>query len=115
MPVASNEAGVWVRVIAGEAIGVDAVIKTHTPIIYLHFVLQRGATHTQRVPIDFNAFAYLVEGEGRFGPDAEPAVEGDLVAFAPGGDVVTFANEGDVPLSMLLLGWPADTRVGGAL
>jgi len=55
------------------------------------------------VPTDFNAFAYLVEGEGRFGPAAEEAVEGDLVAFAPDGDVVTFANEGDVPLSMLLL------------
>jgi redox-sensitive bicupin YhaK (pirin superfamily) len=103
VPVASNEQGVWVRVIAGEALGVDAVIETHTPIIYLHFVLQPGATHTQSVPTDFNAFAYLVEGEGRFGPAAEEAVEGDLVAFAPDGDVVTFANEGDVPLSMLLL------------
>jgi redox-sensitive bicupin YhaK (pirin superfamily) len=64
VPVASNEAGVCVRVIAGEALGVDAVIKTHTPIIYLHFVLQPGATHTQRVPINFNAFALPGGGRG---------------------------------------------------
>ncbi|MDA1036580.1 MAG: pirin family protein, partial [Chloroflexi bacterium] len=40
VPVASNEHGVWVRVIAGEALDTHAVIDTHTPIMYLHFVLK---------------------------------------------------------------------------
>jgi redox-sensitive bicupin YhaK (pirin superfamily) len=82
IPVASNEQGVWVRVIAGEALGQRAVIDTHTPILYLHFVLQPGAAHSQRVPAEYNAFAYLVSGDGQFGPDASNATEGDLVAFA---------------------------------
>ena len=105
VPVASNEAGVWVRVIAGEALGVDAVIDTHTPILYLHFILQPGASHVQRVPSEYNAFAYLVEGRGRFGIDEqEDAVEGELVSFDQDGGQVRVTNTGDEPLSFLLLG-----------
>jgi len=109
VPVASNEQGVWVRVIAGEALGVDAIIDTHTPIMYLHFVLQPGASHVQRVPSEYNAFAYVVEGVGRFGPNSdagqeEEAVDGDLVAFEQNGGRVRATNTGDEPLSFLLLG-----------
>jgi redox-sensitive bicupin YhaK (pirin superfamily) len=109
VPVASNEHGVWVRAIAGDALGVDAVIDTHTPIMYLHFILQPGASHVQRVPSEYNAFAYIVEGVDRFGrnPDAgedEDAVEGDLVAFDQDGGRVRVTNTGDDPLSFLLLG-----------
>jgi len=105
VPVASNEQGVWVRVIAGEALGVDAVIDTHTPIMYLHFILQPGASHVQRVPSEYNAFAYVVEGVGRFGTDQEEdVIEGDLVAFEQNGGRVRITNTGDEPLSFLLLG-----------
>ena len=105
VPVASNEAGVWVRVIAGEALGVDAVIDTHTPILYLHFILQPGASHLQRVPSEYNAFAYIVDGKGRFGIDEqEDVVEGELVAFDQDGGQVRVTNTGDEPLSFLLLG-----------
>ena len=105
VPVVSNEAGVWVRVIAGEALGVDAVIDTHTPILYLHFILQPGASHVQRVPSEYNAFAYLVEGRGRFGiEEQEDALEGNLVAFDQDGGQVRVTNTGDEPLSFLLLG-----------
>jgi len=105
VPVASNEAGVWVRGIAGEALGVDAVIDTHTPILYLHFILQPGASHVQRVPSEYNAFVYIVEGRGHFGIDEpEHAVEGNLVAFDQDGGQVRMTNAGDEPLSFLLLG-----------
>jgi redox-sensitive bicupin YhaK (pirin superfamily) len=105
VPVASNEQGVWVRVIAGESLGVDAIIDTHTPIMYLHFILQPGASHVQRVPSEYNAFAYVVEGVGRFGIDeTEDAVDGDLVAFEQNGGQVRATNTGDEPLSFLLLG-----------
>ena len=105
VPTTSNEDGVWVRVIAGEALGVDAIIDTHTPIMYLHFVLQPGASHVQRVPSEYNAFAYVVEGLGRFGIDEdEDAIEGDLVAFEQNGGRVRATNTGDEPLSFLLLG-----------
>ena len=104
IPVASNEHGVWVRVIAGEALDTHAVIDTHTPIMYLHFVLQPGATHVQRVPSEYNVFAYLVDGKGTFGGNAEEAEHGELVAFEQDGGRVSVTNTGDEPLSFLLLG-----------
>lgn len=103
IPVATSEAGVWVRVIAGEALGVHAVIDTHTPIMYLHFVLQPGASVEQLVPPEYNAFAYIVDGDGRFGPEGRPAGDGDAVLFAPDGDGVSIANVSDRELSLLLI------------
>ena len=96
--------GVKVRVIAGESMGKGAVIETRTPIMYLHFILQPGATHVQRVPSEYNAFAYLVEGKGSFGSDAEEGEKGDLIAFEQDGGRVSVTNTGDEPLSFLLLG-----------
>ncbi len=70
IPVAQTQDGaVTVKVIAGEALGVKAVIETQTPILYLHFTLQPGATIVQLVPKEYNAFAYLLDGEGLFGTE----------------------------------------------
>ena len=53
IPVATSADGkVRVKVIAGEALGVKAVIETRTPILYQHFSLQPGATIQQPVPAD---------------------------------------------------------------
>src|SRR6266705_6069741 len=64
---------VKVSVIAGEAMGQKAVIETRTPIIYLHYRIKPGGLVNQKVPHDYNAFAYVVDGEGMFGPEAERA------------------------------------------
>ena len=104
VPTATNEAGVWVRIIAGEAFGVGAIIDTHTPILFLHFVLQPGASHVQRMPSEYNAFAYIIEGRGQFGiEELKEAVEGHLVAFDQDGGQVRSSNTGTSPLSFLLL------------
>src|SRR5262245_33200773 len=60
----SSDGRVTARVIAGEALGERAVIDTRTPIVYLDLTLAPGAAHTQPLPEDFNAFAYVVEGRG---------------------------------------------------
>ena len=103
VPVASNEEGVWVRVIAGEALGVRAIIDTHTPITYLHFVLQPGAGHVQSVPADYNALAYVVDGKGRFSTDGGDVEDGDIAVFERDGGRVSMTNTGSKPLSVLLL------------
>jgi redox-sensitive bicupin YhaK (pirin superfamily) len=103
IPIATNEEGVWVRVIAGSALGIAAIIETHMPIMYLHFVLQPGATHVQPVPADFNAFAYLLGGEGTIGNDGTHAKDGDIVILERDGDAASLANTGTEPLSILLV------------
>jgi redox-sensitive bicupin YhaK (pirin superfamily) len=69
IPVAQTEDGsVKVKVIAGEALGAHAIIETRTPIFYLHFTLQPAAKVVQPVPKEYNAFAYIINGEDLFGP-----------------------------------------------
>jgi redox-sensitive bicupin YhaK (pirin superfamily) len=96
---------VSVSVIAGEAMGAKAVIETRTPIIYLHYRLKPGGVATQRVPKNYNAFAYVVEGAGLFGADGERGADGQMVMFAPDGDEVRIENpaNADAPLEVLLI------------
>jgi hypothetical protein len=43
------------------------------------------------VPADYNAFAYVFSGEGRFGRDEKAAAEHQMVMFAGDGDAVSIA------------------------
>jgi quercetin 2,3-dioxygenase len=107
IPVAQTPDGrVKIRVIAGEALGARAVIDTRTPILYLHFTIQPGAAFEQPVPPAFNVFAYVLEGEGRFGRDQQRAERGQMARFAPGGNAVSLdaPPEAKTPLSLLLIG-----------
>jgi quercetin 2,3-dioxygenase len=106
IPVAeTHDKSVRVRVIAGEALGVRAVIETRTPIQYLHYTIQAGAATTQPVPRGHNTFVYVIEGEARVGADAKTAKQGDVAVFAKDGDSVTLANPSTAkaPLSLLLI------------
>ena len=107
IPRAESEDGlVSVRVIAGEALGAGAVIETRTPIVYLHFTLKPGGRVTQPVPEGFNVFAYVIDGEGRFGADSRRAGDGQMVVFDEGGDEVEMSNDAGAreDLDVLLLG-----------
>jgi redox-sensitive bicupin YhaK (pirin superfamily) len=105
IPVAKSEDGkVTVRVIAGESLGKGAVIDTRTPILYLDAELAPGAKLTQPVPADYNAFAYVVEGSGLFGPDGRRARQHDMVRFRDDGDVVSIEAPPEEKLRVLLIG-----------
>jgi quercetin 2,3-dioxygenase len=96
IPTAESEDGrAHVRVIAGKAFGVQAAIDTRTPITYLHFQLQPGARVVQPVPREYNAFAYVVGGDGVFGEDERGAGVGQMVIFAQDGDQVSIVAPED--------------------
>jgi redox-sensitive bicupin YhaK (pirin superfamily) len=105
MPVGESDNGnVKAKVIAGESLGKKAVIDTRTPIMYLHFTIQPGSRVSQPVPQGFNAFAYVVEGEGVFGADEKRAAKQQVVLFGNDGDeVVIKAPEAKSPLDVLLI------------
>lgn len=106
IPIAQTDDGkVTVRVIAGDALGAKAVIETRTPIIYLHYTLQPGATIAQPIPQEYNAFAYVLDGSGLFGTEPEQGNDGQMVLFAQDGDEVAIANAPDAtqPLDVLLI------------
>lgn len=106
IPKATSADGlVRVSVIAGEAMGEKAVIETRTPIVYLHYRIKPGGATTQLVPRTYNAFAYVVRGEGLFSAESERAAVGQMVLLATDGDEVSFANPADAKdeLEVLLI------------
>lgn len=88
IPIVQNNDGVRVKIIAGESMGKNAIIKTKTPIIYLHYVLKPGAKVAQIVPQNYNAFAYVMSGEGLFGDKLKPAHKEQIVLFEQDGNEV---------------------------
>ena len=104
IPKATSSDGlVTVSVIAGEAMGQKAVIETRTPIIYLHYRIEPGGAARQKVPDTYNAFAYVVEGEGLFGAEGERAGDGQMVLFAQDGDEVRIENPADAKATLEVL------------
>jgi redox-sensitive bicupin YhaK (pirin superfamily) len=104
IPKATSADGlVKVSVIAGEAMGEKAVIETRKPIIYLRYRIKPGGAGTQQVPSAYNAFAYVVEGEGLFGSEGERAGDGQMVLFAQDGDEVRIENPADAKATLEVL------------
>ena len=104
IPKATSDDGlVTVNVIAGEALGQKAVIETRTPIIYLHCQIKPGGSVTQQVPSAFNAFAYVIDGEGLFGNERERGTDGQMILFAQDGDEVRIENTANTTLGVLLI------------
>ena len=67
-----EEGGVWLRLLAGEAFGLRAAVRTHSPLFYAHVALAPGARLA--LPLEYSErAAYLVSG----------AVSVDGVPLAP--------------------------------
>jgi quercetin 2,3-dioxygenase len=85
IPTATSDDGrATVRVIAGEALGVRAVIETHLPIVYQDWTLRPDADVALPVAEDLRALAYVFEGSAILGEPGEHAQEGQLAVFAAG-------------------------------
>lgn len=94
-----------VSVIVGESHGVRSAVDTVTPIMFLDFTLKPGAQVVQLIPQSWNAFAYVVEGEGVFGhPGAPPATELHAVLLGDGDGVEVWNRSLERPLRFLLFG-----------
>ncbi|XP_043710440.1 pirin-like protein [Telopea speciosissima] len=77
--------GVEVRIIAGECMGVKSPVFTRTPAMYLDFTLKPGAEWQQSIPESWNAFVYVIEGEGVFGSlDTSPQHAHQLLVLGSG-------------------------------
>jgi redox-sensitive bicupin YhaK (pirin superfamily) len=87
-----------VKVVAGEALGVKAVIETRTPISYLHFTLKPGAKVEQSLPADHTAYVYVFAGDAKVsGKDVR---EGQLAMLGEG-DSLELAADVDAQLLVL--------------
>ena len=75
----TGETGTKIRVIAGKAFGVEASVKTHSPMFYAHVDLSSGA----KVPVPDYAerAAYVVSGE--VDVEGQSCHAGQMIVFRP--------------------------------
>ena len=102
-----------VRVIAGEALGVQAVIDTRTPIVYQDWSLEPGSVVEQPLAEGHNAFVYVFSGRAEVGTDRRAISDGELALLGPG-QGVRLAVPADVAGGarlLLLAGQPLRERV----
>jgi redox-sensitive bicupin YhaK (pirin superfamily) len=94
----SNESGVWMRVIAGEAFGLKADVRTHSPLFYVHCALAAGARIA--LPDDYPERAAYV-ASGTIEADGQTVHGGNMLVFGAGGDVTLSAV---TPAVVILVG-----------
>lgn len=111
IPTAQTEDGLArVRVIAGEALGVRAVIETHIPIVYQDWTLSPGASASVIVPQEQNAMIYVFEGSVAVGDRQNVLEDGQLGVLGPGDTVQLFGTQTGGRM-LLLAGVPTSEPV----
>jgi redox-sensitive bicupin YhaK (pirin superfamily) len=87
------DGGALLRVIAGDLAGHAGPGDTHTPITMIHATIAPGASVTLPWRNDFNALAYLLNGDATFGMERRPMHSGQLAVYGDGGSISVVANE----------------------
>jgi redox-sensitive bicupin YhaK (pirin superfamily) len=104
LPVFTDK-GVWMRLIAGNAYGLQNQVKTLSPLFYLHIVLEKGARFG--LPSGYSERAiYVVKGSVEV--TGKEFSSGKMLVFTRGKDPVIEAKESCV--LMLLGGEPLGDR-----
>lgn len=100
-----KETGVWMRLIAGNAFGLKNEVKTHSPLFYLHVILEQGPRfglpreHTERA-------VYIVKGAVELSGRIYTA--GQMLVFNNGTDPMILSKE--LTTLMMLGGEPLGER-----
>ncbi|CAA0819894.1 Pirin-like protein [Striga hermonthica] len=97
--------GVEVKVIAGEAMGVHSPVYTRTPTMFLDFTLKPNSQYHQSIPESWNAFVYIIEGEGVFGvPNFPPTEAHHILVLGPGEGLSVWNKSSSAKLRFILVG-----------
>ena len=91
-----------IRVIAGEVAGQAGAVQTHSPVTYLHVVVQPQGKTSVPVPVEYPLYGYVSSGQGKIGDQGWDGELGDFFFFGLGETLELQA--GEEPLSILLLG-----------
>ena len=100
-----QDGGLWARLIAGKAFGAEAKVKTHSPMFYVHWALEAGATAA--LPAEYpQRAAYVAQGVVEI--DGRQIREGQMAILQPGMSVPVTAVT--AAIVMLLGGEPVGER-----
>jgi redox-sensitive bicupin YhaK (pirin superfamily) len=93
-----TDTGVWMRLIAGNAFGLKSTVQTHSPLFYLHVILEKGARfglpkeHSERG-------VYVTKGSVEV--SGNTYTPGQMLVFTKGTDPIILSKE---PSTLMLLG-----------
>ena len=104
LPVFTDK-GIWMRLIAGNAFGLNNEVKTNSPLFYLHVVLQAGATFGLPKEHSERGF-YIAKGSVELSGTVYHA--GQMLVFTKGVDPTITAKENTT--LMMLGGEPLGDR-----
>ncbi|HQY10946.1 MAG: pirin family protein [Ferruginibacter sp.] len=104
LPVFTDK-GVWMRLIAGNAYGLNNQLKTNSPLFYLHVILEKGARFVLPKEHEERGF-YIVKGAVEISGITYP--EGQMLVFSKADDPLILASEHTT--LMLLGGEPLGER-----
>jgi len=104
LPIQEDQ-GVGVRLLAGEAFGLRAAVKTHSPLFYVHVALDSGARIALPKVYPERAI-FLVSGAAK--ADGQTIEQTQMAVFSTGADAVVQATTPSV--LMLLGGAPVGER-----
>ena len=104
-----TEKGVWMRLIAGDAYGLRNDVKTLSPLLYLHAVIQQGAKFG--LPKEHSERAIYI-AKGSIEVNGQFYKEGQMLVFTKEVDPIIFAREnatlmmmGGEPLGERFIWW----------
>jgi len=100
-----------VKVVAGKAFGVDAVINTVVPIILLDVHAKKGANIAIEVPSGINAMVFVYRGQALFGEEERKGGVDQAVLFGEGGSVNARVESEEGVKYLLLAGQPLNEPV----
>lgn len=103
-----REPGVEARVFAGTSGAVTGPAQRHVPVTMVDVRLDPGAVFVQDLSAADRGFAYVLDGEGRFGRDAREVAAGQVAHFEAATDPAdaSFAATATSPLRFLLFAGP---------
>ncbi len=92
-----EENGVRGRLVAGKALGLEAKVRTHSPMFYLHWEMAAGARTA--LPAEYPERALYVAA-GAVEVDGRRFAEGEMLVFNPGQAVAVNAPEPSIVMAL---------------
>lgn len=89
--------GLWGRLVAGKALGLEARVRTHSPMFYLHWELAAGARTS--LPAEYPERAIYV-ARGAIEVAGRSFGQGEMLVFSPGEAVTLSAREPSIVMAL---------------
>jgi len=110
--ISMNDNKVRIKIICGEVNGIKGPVQDIiTDPEYLDVTIDPNSEFTHRIKTDYNAFAYIIEGEGYFDDRRVELLENETLIIYQKGDFVKISTDKEKVRFLLVSGKPLNEPV----